>query len=220
MTVALQQILAEFRQGLEKIYGPRLVSLVLFGSQARGDARPDSDIDFVVLAVDPEAFRADSSWIEAIDWSDAGVKVTNWGDEDYGVVWSRRVWLSSGAEVEISFAPVAWASIVPLDAGTRRVILDGCRILHDPAGSFERLYEAVQSTLNPRIADAPIAVLQPVPVFDSRWAICREASSRYWMRSDRSRRAARASPGRPVFDGQDALAIEPRSELRCDPPLL
>src|ERR1700737_3160444 len=100
--------------------------------------------------------------------------VTNWGDEDYGAVWSRRVWLSSGVEVEISFAPVAWASIAPLDAGTRWVISDGCRILHDPAGSLERLYEAVQSPLNPRTADAPVAVLQPVPVFDARGAISRE----------------------------------------------
>jgi GNAT superfamily N-acetyltransferase len=127
-----------------------------------------------MLTVNPEAFRADGSWIEAIDWSGAGVKVTNWGDEDYGAVWSRRVWLSSGVEVEISFAPVAWASIAPLDAGTRRVISDGCRILHDPAGSLKRLYEAVQSPLNPCTADAPVAVLQPVPVFDARGAICRE----------------------------------------------
>jgi GNAT superfamily N-acetyltransferase len=146
----------------------------LVGSHARGAARLDSDIDLVVLADNPEAFRTDGSWIEAIDWPSAGVKVANWGDEDYGELWSRRVWLSSGAEVEISFAPVAWASIAPLDAGTRRVISDGCRILHDPAGSLGRLYEAVQSPLNPRTADAPVAVLQPVPVFDARGAICRE----------------------------------------------
>ena len=32
----LRSILAEFRRGLERIYGDRLVRLVLFGSQARG----------------------------------------------------------------------------------------------------------------------------------------------------------------------------------------
>jgi predicted nucleotidyltransferase len=141
--------------------------VALVGSHARRTARLDSDIDLVVLAVNTEAFRADGSWIEAIDWSGAGVKVANWGDEDYGAVWSRRIWLSPGAEVEISFAPVAWASIAPLDAGTRQVISDGCRVLHDPAGFLGRLYEAVQS-LDPRTADAPPAVLQPVPVFDAR----------------------------------------------------
>jgi len=55
------------------------------------------------IPVNPEAFRADGSWIEA-------VKVMNGGAEHYEAVRSRRVWLSSGAGVEISFAPVAWAS--------------------------------------------------------------------------------------------------------------
>lgn len=46
---ALQKILREFRRGLETIYGSRLAGLVLFGSQARGDALPDSDIDVLVV---------------------------------------------------------------------------------------------------------------------------------------------------------------------------
>ena len=96
--------------------GIRGVALV--GSHARRTARLDSDMDLVVLTVNPEAFRADGSWIEAIDWSGVGVKVMTWSDGDYGAVWSRRVWLSSGAEAGISFAPLAWASIAPLDAGT------------------------------------------------------------------------------------------------------
>jgi uncharacterized protein len=45
----LDQILTELRAGLEALYGERLVKLVLFGSQARGDAEEYSDID--VLAV-------------------------------------------------------------------------------------------------------------------------------------------------------------------------
>lgn len=49
MTPTLREILAEFRHGLEKIYGHRLTALVLFGSQARGDALPDSDIDVMVV---------------------------------------------------------------------------------------------------------------------------------------------------------------------------
>jgi len=45
----VRQILSELRSGLEALYGDRLRHLILFGSQARGDAEPGSDID--VLAV-------------------------------------------------------------------------------------------------------------------------------------------------------------------------
>lgn len=49
MTATLQEILREFRRGLECIYGPRLAGLFLFGSRARGAAPPDSDIDVLVV---------------------------------------------------------------------------------------------------------------------------------------------------------------------------
>ena len=45
----LAPILAELRRRLEALYGPRLVRLVLFGSQARGDAESGSDIDVLVV---------------------------------------------------------------------------------------------------------------------------------------------------------------------------
>ncbi len=48
----LQYILAEFRHGLELLYGHRLVEVILFGSQARKDAAPDSDIDVMIVLRD------------------------------------------------------------------------------------------------------------------------------------------------------------------------
>jgi predicted nucleotidyltransferase len=53
MTPRIREILAEYRQRLEAIYGPRLKRLVLFGSQARGDAEPDSDIDVMIVLEGP-----------------------------------------------------------------------------------------------------------------------------------------------------------------------
>ena len=45
----LNKILAELRIGLVEILGDRLEAVYLFGSQARGDARADSDIDVLVV---------------------------------------------------------------------------------------------------------------------------------------------------------------------------
>ena len=49
----LEKIITEFRQALEQIYGDKLINLVLYGSQARGDATEDSDIDMMVILKSP-----------------------------------------------------------------------------------------------------------------------------------------------------------------------
>jgi uncharacterized protein len=52
----LKTILLQLRSQFETLYGDRLVQMLLFGSQARGDAEPDSDIDVLVVlqgAVNP-----------------------------------------------------------------------------------------------------------------------------------------------------------------------
>ncbi len=45
----LKNILTQLRSHFEQLYGDRLTKMVLYGSQARGDARPDSDIDILVV---------------------------------------------------------------------------------------------------------------------------------------------------------------------------
>ena len=45
----LDPIMQRFRADLERIYGDNLERVVLFGSRARGDARPDSDYDVAIF---------------------------------------------------------------------------------------------------------------------------------------------------------------------------
>jgi predicted nucleotidyltransferase len=53
MNSTLQPILTHLKQELTDLYGDRLRHLTLFGSQARADAEPDSDIDVLVVLKPP-----------------------------------------------------------------------------------------------------------------------------------------------------------------------
>ncbi len=63
-------VLTAFKAGIDELYGARLVRVVLFGSRARGEARPDSDYDVAVLLED----YADR-WLESDRIADAACEV-------------------------------------------------------------------------------------------------------------------------------------------------
>ena len=46
---AEEPVLRRLKAELARLYGPRLERVILFGSRARGDARPDSDWDVAVI---------------------------------------------------------------------------------------------------------------------------------------------------------------------------
>ncbi len=45
----VKEIIAQFKARLATIYGTRLKQVILYGSHARNEARPDSDIDLAIV---------------------------------------------------------------------------------------------------------------------------------------------------------------------------
>ena len=60
-------ILIRFRAALADAYGERIERVVLFGSRARGDARPDSDYDIAVFLKDFAGIAEEMGHIAEID---------------------------------------------------------------------------------------------------------------------------------------------------------
>jgi uncharacterized protein len=53
MTPDVRRVLSDLKCELEALYGPALARVVLYGSQARGDATEDSDIDVLLVLKAP-----------------------------------------------------------------------------------------------------------------------------------------------------------------------
>jgi len=101
-----------------------LYRLILVGSYARGTARPDSDIDLVLLVENPDAFRADDLWLREIAQA-IGREVTHTKDADYGLLWSRHTFFDDGLEVEFGFSSLEWLD----DSQSQAVMRDGHIVL-------------------------------------------------------------------------------------------
>ena len=101
-------------------------AVALIGSHARGVARPDSDVDVVMLTTEPEAY------IDGCDWLERFPGATLLATRRWGPLTERRLVLGNEREVDFGVARTSWASIQPLDPGTARVARDGLVALHDP----------------------------------------------------------------------------------------
>jgi uncharacterized protein len=62
MTPAERKALDDYVAAVRKHYGPRLVDILVFGSRARGDARPDSDADVAIILEDGDWQLWEERW--------------------------------------------------------------------------------------------------------------------------------------------------------------
>jgi uncharacterized protein len=60
------KVLTRFRAAVTEIYGDRVERVVLFGSRARSNAKPDSDYDIAVFIKDAGTFTNESTRLAAV----------------------------------------------------------------------------------------------------------------------------------------------------------
>ena len=123
-----------------------VLGVALVGSWAHGTARPDSDVDVVVVSSDPERRAAAGDW--PTDLRAAPVlRRRRWG-----VLIETRLGLPDGLQVEVGVVPESWTRTDPPDPGTARVVSDGMRIVYDPSGRLAALVAAAAAVRPPASA--------------------------------------------------------------------
>ena len=103
---------------------PDILALALVGSYARNAAKETSDVDLVLISMQPDYYLNSRDWLQQFG------AVEKQQVEDYGLVTSLRVWYSNGLEIEYGLTDERWAA-EPLDEGSRQIIADGIRILFE-----------------------------------------------------------------------------------------
>lgn len=108
-----------------------ILALALVGSYAQDAALDTSDVDLVLIAVDPNKYLEDPRWIRRFGTVEKGQV------EDYGLLISIRVWYREGLEIEYGLTDERWAT-EPLDEGTQQVIAGGIRTLFERGDFLSR----------------------------------------------------------------------------------
>jgi predicted nucleotidyltransferase len=118
---------------------PEIQGVAIVGSWARGTARPDSDIDVIMITTKPEKLLEHQEWLSQFGTAERIVR------EDWGLVQSLRVFYVDGKEVEFGITTSAWTSEEEIGQGTGRVINDGVHVVFDPHSTLQELVRSAQA---------------------------------------------------------------------------
>ncbi|MCC6791979.1 MAG: aminoglycoside 6-adenylyltransferase, partial [Thermomicrobiales bacterium] len=114
-TREVAQILAAIRSWADR--RPDVRAVAVAGSWAHDTARMDSDLDLVVLCVEPERYLGESEWALEIAPDLVLMDTRSWGP-----LTELRFNLPSHLEIDFGVAPLSWANTNPVDDGTREVV--------------------------------------------------------------------------------------------------
>ena len=114
-----------------------ILGVSLVGSYARNTARPDSDVDLVILSDKPTELLAKTEWISKFG------EIVSSRHGDYGLVQSKHILYKSNLKVEYGITTLEWTNTKPVDSGTYKVVTDGMQILYDPENAFKHLQDAI-----------------------------------------------------------------------------
>jgi uncharacterized protein len=91
----------------------------------------------ILLVEDVTSYTQHAEWAEELGATRI-VRTRRWGP-----LTERRLQLPGGRELDVGIVGPSWASVVPLDPATRRVVEEGFRVVYDPHGLLETLVSAV-----------------------------------------------------------------------------
>lgn len=115
-----------------------ILGISYVGSWARGEAKPTSDLDLMIITTTPQKYLENNEWI-----SNFGI-VKESKREDWGLVQSWRVFFENNDEIEFGITTKEWTQLPP-DPGTAQVVSDGMKIVFDPQDLLAQLDAAVRT---------------------------------------------------------------------------